>query len=249
MLATEARRGLPFGNATAYNMRGGTSTTGGNHTGSGSHSGRFTSGSSRSRTSQDQRNQYAPSSSGPPGGGGPAGGSGPPSALDSTPTANNQPPKQENNIMNQRADVNSSLYMICLNLKKRLTKVPGFAEYIIEMEEEESESDTSTDPVTSMWNCLRRGYPLMTVYNAMNPAKPLNVDSSRHGESKIAKAATFEFLRACLEDLKFPSSECFLITDLYGGDTTGFVKVRSPTLSLAITYPLCPIKYRVLLPP
>ena len=231
MLATESVRGPPVGNVTAYNMRVGTSNSGGNtfsHTNTGSHSGRFTSGSSRTRASQDQRNQHTSNSSGAMGGGGQYGY--PHSASDSPPIANSQPPKQEHNIMNQRADVNSSLYMICLNLKKRLTKVPGFTEYIIEMEEEESESDTSTDPVTSMWNCLRRGYPLMTIYNAMNPAKPLNVDSSRHGESKIAKAATFEFLRACLEDLKFSSSECFLITDLYGGDTTGFVKVRSSTL-------------------
>ncbi|KAL8826688.1 MAG: hypothetical protein Q9170_007307 [Blastenia crenularia] len=76
-----------------------------------------------------------------------------------------------------------------------------------------------------MWNCLRRGYPLMTIYNALKPHSPLNVDANRVAERSIGKAATFKFLQACLTDLMIPANECFLITDLYGGDTTGFVKV------------------------
>ena len=127
--------------------------------------------------------------------------------------------------MNRKADLNSSLYQICLGLRKRLSEVPGFDQHIVEMEDEEAEADDSTDPVTSMWNCLRRGYPLMTIYNALQPRVPLEVDPSKVAESKIGKAATFKFLQACLTDLKFPANECFLITDLYGGDTTGFVKV------------------------
>lgn len=106
-----------------------------------------------------------------------------------------------------------------------MAEVPGFEVHMAEMEEEEADANDSTDPVTSMWNCLRRGYPLMTIYNALKPAKPLEVDASRMGEAKVGKAATFKFLQACLTDLKFPPNECFLITDLYGGDTTGFVKV------------------------
>ena len=134
-------------------------------------------------------------------------------------------PQREDNIMNRRADMNSSLYQICLGLRTRLAEVPGFAQHIDEMEEEEAEVEDSTDPVTSMWNCLRRGYPLMTIYNALKPAVPLKVDRGKIGEAKVGKAATFKFLQACLTDLMFPSNECFLITDLYGGDTTGFVKV------------------------
>lgn len=134
-------------------------------------------------------------------------------------------PQRDDNIMNRRADMNSSLYQICLGLRQRLGEVPGFAPHIAEMEEEEAEVEDSTDPVTSMWNCLRRGYPLMTIYNALRPAVPLKVDPSRVAEAKIGKAATFKFLQACLTELMFPPNECFLITDLYGGDTTGFVKV------------------------
>lgn len=127
--------------------------------------------------------------------------------------------------MNLRGDVNSSLYQICLSLRKRLAKVPGFHEYLAEMDEEEAEADGATDPVTSMWNCLRRGYPLLTIYNALEPHNPLTVDANRVPERSIGKAATFKFLQACLTDLKIPANECFLITDLYQGDTTGIVKV------------------------
>lgn len=134
-------------------------------------------------------------------------------------------PQRNDNIVNRRGDLNSSLYQICLTLRRRMAEVPGFEVHMQEMEEEEAEANDSTDPVTSMWNCLRRGYPLMTIYNALKPRVPLELDVSRMGEAKVGKAATFKFLQACLTDLKFPSNECFLITDLYGGDTTGFVKV------------------------
>lgn len=135
-------------------------------------------------------------------------------------------PVRDNSIMNVRADLNSSLYQICLNLRRRLAEVPGFDQHIAELEEEEAEAnDSVTDPVTSMWNCLRRGYPLMTIYNALQPEHPLEVDAKRLAESNIGKAATFKFLQACLTDLMIPANECFLITDLYGGDTSGFVKV------------------------
>ena len=67
----------------------------------------------------------------------------------------------------------------------------------------------------------------MTIYNALKPKKPLTVDTSKLREDKIGKAATFQFLQACMSELKFPPSDCFLITDLYAGDTGGFVKVRA----------------------
>ena len=134
-------------------------------------------------------------------------------------------PKLEGSIMNIRAGPDSSLYQICANLRARLATVPGFEGHMAEMEEEEAETADSIDPVTLMWNSLRRGFPLMTVYNASRPAQPLIVDTLRVKEKDIPKAATFKFLQACITELKFKSSECFLITDLYAEDTTGFVKV------------------------
>lgn len=127
--------------------------------------------------------------------------------------------------MNRRAGANSSLFQICMGLRGRLAHVPGFGEHISEMEEEETQINDPTDPVTLMWNCLRRGYPLMTIYNALQPKVPLDVDSTRISEAKLGKAATFQFLQAVMKDLNFAPNETFLITDLYGEDTTGFVKV------------------------
>lgn len=135
-------------------------------------------------------------------------------------------PPQDDNIMNRRADSNSSLYQICINLRRRLAKVPGFGPHLEEMEQDEEEGDDATDPVTLMWNMLRRGFPLMAIYNALQPRVRLEVNQSRLTEANVGKAATFKFLQACLEELSFPAPECFLITDLYGSDTTGFVKVR-----------------------
>ena len=130
------------------------------------------------------------------------------------------------NIMNRKGGLNSSLYQTCLALRRRLTEVPGFETFLNAMDiEEEQESGDHSDPVTSMWNMLRQGYPLMTIYNALQPRVPLEVNSSRVTEAKLGKAATFKFLQACLEELSFPPGECFLITDLYGHDTNGFVKV------------------------
>ncbi len=136
-------------------------------------------------------------------------------------------PQRNGHIMNMTAGNNSSLYQICVNLRRRLTDVPGFHEHIAEMEEEEAETNDSTDPVTSMWNCFRRGYPLVTVYNALNPPQRIEVDSVRHRESKVGKQATYQFLKACQYELKFPSQDLFLIADLYNEDTTGFVKVSA----------------------
>lgn len=141
-------------------------------------------------------------------------------------------PKPEQSIMNIRGGTESSLYQICTNLRARLAAVPGFEPHIAEMDEEEADAEDSIDPVTLMWNSLRRGYPLMTVYNALRPLKPLGVDSSKVKEKDLGKAATFKFLQACMSDLKFEASECFLITDLYGEDTTGFVKVSLGQSSL-----------------
>jgi len=129
------------------------------------------------------------------------------------------------NIMNRKADKEQSLYQICLNLKERLRQVPGFEEHINEMEDIDDEEEDGEDPVSLMWRCFKLGFPLMTIYNALEPEVPLEIDLSKVQESKMGKAATFKFLQGCLTELEFPAAECFLITDLYGNDTTGFVKV------------------------
>jgi cell division control protein 24 len=83
-------------------------------------------------------------------------------------------------------------------------------------------------PVESVWGLLRTGYPLLAIYNALQPEKPLQVEE-KPGESqaKRSKIAILKFVQACLNELKLPAAECFIINDLTGNDTTGFVKVRS----------------------
>ncbi|KAK5111378.1 hypothetical protein LTR62_005219 [Meristemomyces frigidus] len=125
------------------------------------------------------------------------------------------------NIMNSVADASSSLFQICVSLRRRLMGVDRFRDWL---ESEEEAADDDTDPVTLLWRTFRRGIPLMMLYNALNPTQPLELKVGV-SEEKQGKAATYKFLQACVNDLKFPQENCFIITDLYGDDTTGFVKV------------------------
>lgn len=212
MLATETARHPPARGAMnpSFHTRGHASGSSTSYAGSTTTSSSDRYGSSSTMRSEysaaDQRPLYPPSSQ---------------SALSPPPP---DYPHINQNIMNRRAGADSSLYQICLNLRKRLAEVPNFQVHLEEMDEEEADANDATDPVTAMWNCLRRGFPLITIYNAFNPAVPLKVDSSI-SEAKMAKHAAFKFLQACMSELKFPAQECFLITDLYGENTTGFVKV------------------------
>lgn len=65
----------------------------------------------------------------------------------------------------------------------------------------------------------------MTIYNSLQPPEPLQIDD-KIPENKRPKIAAFKFVEACLKgDLKLPPGECFSLQDLFGDDTTGFVKV------------------------
>jgi len=128
-----------------------------------------------------------------------------------------------NNIINQRADASRSLYQICVNLRQRLATVPDFDAHLNDSDSEDEGEDM--DPVSSLWRCLRKGTPLMTIYNSLKPPEPLKIDE-KIPEAKRPKIAAFKFVEACLKgDLKLPPGECFSLQDLFGDDTTGFVKV------------------------
>lgn len=126
-----------------------------------------------------------------------------------------------NNIINQRADASRSLYQICVNLRQRLSQVPGFNAYLSDADDEDEGGEM--DPVSSLWMCLRKGTPLMIIYNCLQPAEPLQMDETM--AAKNPKKPAFKFVEACLRDLKIPPGECFTLSDLFGDDTTGFVKV------------------------
>ncbi|SPQ24326.1 74fb4221-3aec-432d-92b9-ca87cb79fdda [Thermothielavioides terrestris] len=120
----------------------------------------------------------------------------------STATTAGAPPNGQvvatSNIINQRADASRSLYQICVSLKQRLAKL------------------------------LRTGYPLLAIYNALQPDTPLQVqEPAGASEAKRSKIAILRFVEACKSKLMLPPTEVFIITDLAGNDTTGFVKVTS----------------------
>jgi cell division control protein 24 len=130
-----------------------------------------------------------------------------------------------NNIINQRADASRSLYQICVNLRARLAQVPGFGEHLNDSDDEDEGEDI--DPVSSLWRCLRKGTPLITIYNSLQPPEPLILDANLKEEKK-PKIAAFKFVEACLKgELQLDPSVCFSLQDLFGDDTTGFVKVCS----------------------
>lgn len=125
------------------------------------------------------------------------------------------------NIMNSVADASSSLFQICVSLRQRLVGVPDFEDFLLE---EEEYADQDTDPVTVLWRTFRRGFPLMLLYNTLCPDQPL-ILNEKVKEEKKGRDATFKFIQACIHNLKFDGADCFILTDLYNDDTTGFVKV------------------------
>lgn len=129
------------------------------------------------------------------------------------------------NIINQRADASRSLYQICVSLKQRLAKVPGFEGYMEDLELMAMDPDEG-GPVESLWQLLRTGYPLLAIYNALQPDTPLQLQEQPNmSEAKRSKIAILRFVEACKSKLMLPTTEVFIITDLAGNDTTGFVKV------------------------
>jgi cell division control protein 24 len=139
-------------------------------------------------------------------------------------TPNGGPVVATNNIINQRADASRSLYQICVNLRQRLAQVPDFDAHLTDSDDEDEGEDM--DPVSSLWRCLRKGTPLLTIYNSLQLPEPLRIDETIP-EIKRPKIAAFKFVEACLKgELHLPPGECFSLQDLFGDDTTGFVKVR-----------------------
>ncbi|KAF2853327.1 hypothetical protein T440DRAFT_516029 [Plenodomus tracheiphilus IPT5] len=138
---------------------------------------------------------------------------------------NGGPVEASDNVLNKRADKDTSLFQRCLTLQLRLRAIPGFDRW---MAEEENKADDDADPVTLLWRTFRRGYPLMELYNALGPATLLNVPSSKTDEKSLKKnekMATYKFMASCVAELHIPQESCFILGDLYGDDTTGFVKV------------------------
>ncbi|KAF2750029.1 hypothetical protein M011DRAFT_456744 [Sporormia fimetaria CBS 119925] len=153
----------------------------------------------------------------------------------STPTlVNGGPVEAADNVLNKRADKDTSLFQRCLILQMRLCLIPGFEgwQQLVIREEKEAaaqrgEAYDELDIVSLLWRTFQKGYPLMDIYNTLGPKVPLAVDEHKVTEKNRGKTAAYQFMKACLEELKFSSEDCFVLRDLYGNDTTGFVKVTN----------------------
>ncbi|KAB5585095.1 CDC24 calponin [Coniochaeta sp. 2T2.1] len=130
------------------------------------------------------------------------------------------------NIINQKADASRSLYQICVALKQRLTQVPGFEVYLEQMEAWAAELEEG-GPVESLWRLLRTGVPLLTIFNCLQPEKPLKDTAPVNANpEKRAKINILGFVGACTTQLNPPPPESMsiIINDIIGTDTTGFLK-------------------------
>lgn len=124
-------------------------------------------------------------------------------------------PRSQNTSANE-----SPLSHICLNLCERLKRIPSIGIAL----EEEIGGRHDADPITVLRRVLRKGYPLLDLYNALEPMEPLqNHWSELTDKRDLDVKATFDFLQACRQTLTLP--ECFTLKDLYGDVTTGLTKV------------------------
>ncbi|KAF3037812.1 hypothetical protein E8E12_006491 [Didymella heteroderae] len=143
---------------------------------------------------------------------------------------NGGPVEASDNVLNKRADKDTSLFQRCMTLALRLRAIPGFERWLVEEEDRADDDDGPVDPVTLLWRTFRRGYPLMDLYNALGPRTPLvipNAQADEKSQKKHEKMATYKFIQACVNELGISQESCFILTDLYGDDTTGFVKVTN----------------------
>jgi cell division control protein 24 len=92
---------------------------------------------------------------------------------------------------------------------------------------QEITADTDNDPVESMWELLRAGYPLLAIFNVLQPEEPLVVLPSESTDKNRPKLAILRFSQGA-NRLNPPPNESFIVNDLTGTDTTGLVKVRLP---------------------
>lgn len=145
-----------------------------------------------------------------------------PAMAPSSGGGNNGDVTATDNIMNTVGDAERSLFQICVTLRLRLSGVPGFEETVIE---EEQDAEEELDPVSLLWRTFRKGFPLILLFNTLKPDDPIELPNSGVRQDKKGKASAFKFVKACIDKLGFDADNCFIMLDLYGDDTTGFVKV------------------------
>ncbi|KOS15864.1 cdc24-gtp gdp exchange factor for cdc42p [Malassezia pachydermatis] len=158
------------------------------------------------------------------------------------------PPTPAASILSRQAQSPSSLYQSCVQLRKRLTSVPGFSAEFLERAypptptlstpstpdsvssfTSSSASAPFSDPVSHLWQCFRLGSPLCVLFNLYavhtNQAPiPLTVES-KLSELNSCKALVMRFVIALKERFGWEPDQTFTVSQLYLNDTNGFVRV------------------------
>ncbi|KAI8374333.1 uncharacterized protein BYT42DRAFT_547391 [Radiomyces spectabilis] len=131
----------------------------------------------------------------------------------------------------------ASLYYTCRSVLDKLALVKGMGPILESASAELSQPSSplydtptppccSSDPLTKLWNICRQGTPLCTLYNALMPDHPLKCDDNPNlTHVNTCKASVYHFIVACRTHLHFPEEDVFTVSDLYQGDTNGFIKI------------------------
>ena len=139
-------------------------------------------------------------------------------------------PVAHNTFLNKSAASSTSLYQQCSQLRSRLLRVHDFPPYF--NISSGSESRTSVDPVTQLWDCFALGVPLCFLHNLLPNVSPItNIDTNPASidprDSKAAKKAIVHFAMAIGGNTElYDSTDQFTATQVLDRSTTeGFVKV------------------------
>jgi CDC24 Calponin len=153
-----------------------------------------------------------------------------------------QPPRSAPSLAPSSVSTTStvSLYQTSIALRDRLQGVPGF-QHFLELTEKPNSNDPDAqddeldtldlDVVSHLWRCFMLGPSLCCIYNALNPAKRLEINEDcTLADLKECKKAVYHFLVA-IKDL-VPPEKLFTISDLYNNNTNGIVKVFHSLLTI-----------------
>jgi len=120
-----------------------------------------------------------------------------------------------------------SIYHECVEAEPELSQLTqrGFNRLIIR---ERLSAPPTADPLSVLIAVFRYGGPLLLLLNEVDRGEGLgHYPWDADLWPNPSKLAVVQFIGACVSRPGFQSSECFTVTDLFGDDTTGHVKVST----------------------
>ena len=133
-----------------------------------------------------------------------------------------------NTFLNKAANQSTSLYQQCSQLRARLLRIHNFPPFFAISAP--SESRSSTDPVTQVWDCFALGTPLCFLHNLLPNVVPItsvktDPSSVDPTDEKAVKKAIIHFAMAIGNTDLYDQTEQFRATQLLDRSSTeGFVK-------------------------